>query len=483
MSRALDLAIVGAGPAGLAAAVEAAALDLRVLLLDEQDAPGGQIYRAVEATFAERANDAALLGGDYARGLELVTALRKSAVEYRPGSMLWHLGSDGAMVVSGREGTEVLEPAELLLSVGAMERAVPIPGWTLPGVMSAGAAQALLKSSGLVPDSDVYLAGNGPLLLLVAAQLVQAGAPVRAVLETTGFARYAQAARHLPAAIGHGYLRKGLAYQRALRAAGVPIVRGVRALRALGEDRLREIRYRRGRREHRARASWLLLHQGVVPNVQLTRALECEHAWDAAGRYWRPSVDSWGRLGSGSIAVAGDCGGIVGAAASELQGRLAALEIARRCGRLTRAQRDERAAPCRRSLRAHLRVRPFLDALYPPEITCPPDDTLVCRCEEVSAGEVREAVRIGCLGPNQVKSFTRCGMGPCQGRLCGLTVSEIIARTRGVEPSEVGYYRVRPPIKPVTLGELAGLDAAALEPRNGRAGALAGGTDADEARG
>jgi len=115
------------------------------------------------------------------------------------------------------------------------------------------------------------------------------------------------------------------------------------------------------------------------------------------------------------------------------------------------------AAPVRRAVASNLRIRPFLDALYRPKDAnrMPADEVLVCRCEEVTAGAIRGYVGIGCAGPNQTKSFGRCGMGPCQGRMCGLTVTEVIAQARGVPPAEVGYFRIRPPIKPITLAELA----------------------------
>ncbi|MEX2643250.1 MAG: (2Fe-2S)-binding protein, partial [Acetobacterales bacterium] len=130
-------------------------------------------------------------------------------------------------------------------------------------------------------------------------------------------------------------------------------------------------------------------------------------------------------------------------------------------GRLDAARRDSVAADWRTALRRELRLRPFLDALYRPAdgFRVPDDDVLACRCEEITAGEIRRMVRLGASGPNQLKAFTRAGMGPCQGRLCGLTVCETIAAERGVPPSEVGYYRLRPPIKPMTLGALAGMAA------------------------
>ena len=171
-------------------------------------------------------------------------------------------------------------------------------------------------------------------------------------------------------------------------------------------------------------------------------------------------VDDWGGSEVPGIALAGDGGGIVGAKAAAAQGRIAALGALYRLGLLTAGQRDAAAAGPLRVLRRELAPRPFLDRLYRPDPAYlrPADETLVCRCEEVTAGQIRGYAALGCLGPNQAKAFGRSGMGPCQGRVCGLLVSELIAEARGVTPVEVGYYRIRAPIKPVTLGELAALD-------------------------
>jgi bacterioferritin-associated ferredoxin len=155
--------------------------------------------------------------------------------------------------------------------------------------------------------------------------------------------------------------------------------------------------------------------------------------------------------------VVGDGGGIADAKAAAAQGEICALEILRRQGKVSENDFDYQVAILRKQLSRYLQNQPFLDALYRPSYAnrIPADDVLVCRCEEVTAGEIRQSVTLGCIGPNQIASFNRCGMGPCQGRFCGLTVTEIIARERGVAPDTTGYYRIRPPIKPITLGELA----------------------------
>lgn len=462
MTEQYDLVVVGAGPAGMAGAATAAECGLSVVVLDEQPEPGGQIYRAIARNAAVGGRRVDLLGPDYAKGVALARALAASGVSCRPNAEVWRVDPDGRVTFTQGGRARQVRGRRLLLAAGAMERPVPIPGWTLPGVMGAGGAQVLLKSAGLVPEGRVVLAGSGPLLLLVAQQLIDAGATVAAVLETIGFGDYLAAAARLPGALrAPEYLRKGLVMRRRIRAAEVPLVTGVSRLAAEGDTSMSRVSYRQGGRNRMIDADVLLLHEGVVPNVQITRQLGCAHRWVEPQRYWAPELDEWGNSSLDGVAVAGDAGGVAGAEAAAAAGRLAALEAACRLERITRTERDARARPWRRALRRHRAVRPLLDRLYrpKPERLAPPDDaTVVCRCEEVTAGMVREGVALGAIGPNQLKAYTRCGMGPCQGRMCGLTAAEIIADARGVSVPAVGYYRIRPPIKPVTLGELAAFD-------------------------
>jgi NADPH-dependent 2,4-dienoyl-CoA reductase/sulfur reductase-like enzyme len=348
----------------------------------------------------------------------------------------------------------------VIVATGAMERPVPVPGWTLPGVMTAGALQILLKSSGVLPEGRVVLAGCGPLLWLLGRQMVAAGRPPAAVVETVPPGRSVRLWRDLArAAPAAATVAKGLSMIRAVRAAKVPVFRGAHDIRIEGEGGAEAIIFTAGGRARRIPADVVALHQGVVPNQQITRAIGARHAWVPEQAAFWPVRDDWLSLDVDGFSVAGDGGGIGGAEAAALEGRLAALGAAHRLGRLDEAGRDRAARPVRRALRRETALRPFLDRLYtPPRETVRPADTVVvCRCEEVTAGAVREAVRLGAAGPNQAKSFLRCGMGPCQGRLCGLTVTSLVAAERGVSEEEAGYFRIRPPLKPVTLSELASL--------------------------
>jgi len=446
----VDFAVVGAGPAGMAAAVLAAELGLDTVLIDEQDAPGGQIYRAVE-----RAGDALPLGADYLAGSGLAAALRASAVRYRPGATVWHIDPDGTLSFVSAGASEAIRARRVLLATGALERPAPISGWTLPGVMTAGAAQVLLKTGDIVPAGRTVLAGQGPLLWLVAAQLIRAGAPPAALLETAPHRNYHAALRLLPRAAwpARRALLKGLALIREVKRAGIPIRREVAGLRALGRGRVEAVAWDGGE----IPADLLLLHEGVIPNVQISLALGLEHRWDEAQLCWRPTVDPWGATDLPAVAIAGDGGGIAGAEAAALTGRLAALDAAAFVDKLAPAERDRRAGTLRRALRRELAIRPLLDRLYrpAPAVLVPADDIVACRCEEVTVGQIRRAARLGAPGPNQAKAFTRCGMGPCQGRICGTIVSAVMADTLGKPIAEIGAYRPRAPYKPITLGVLA----------------------------
>ena len=442
----------------MSAAAQCAALGLKTLIIDEQPAPGGQIYRNVANADPALAR---VLGKEYAHGKSLVDALRASGCEYRSGTTLWYVTPELELGLSDANGASRVQARKLILATGAMERPFPVPGWTLPGVITAGAAQIMLKSSGAIPEGRIVIAGCGPLAWLVASQLLSAGATDLTFLDTTPAGREREAMGALPHALfgNGGDLFKGLSLIAHVKGSARAYVRGVAELRINGEGRAQSAEYTTASGGKSVAADWVLLHQGVVPNTQITQALRCAHAWDDAQLCWKPTLDSWGASSVDNIVVAGDGGGIAGARAAERSGRIAALGCAHGLGKIDAAQRDQLAAPLRRELAKHLAIRPLLDRLYRPadNFRIPADDTIVCRCEEVTAGELRRVVDMGSLGPNQGKYFTRCGMGPCQGRLCGLTVCETIAKHRNVPVAEVGYYRLRAPFKPVTLGEIAAM--------------------------
>jgi thioredoxin reductase len=456
----VDVAIVGAGPAGMAAATRCCEFGLDVTLYDEQPGAGGQIYRSITQSPLSQPE---VLGADYWQGAPLVRAFEKSGATHVPDATIWSATANDegvalgiAVGTPGRRLARVVQARAVILATGALERPFPIPGWTLPGVLGAGAAQILLKTAGVVPQGRTVLAGSGPLLWLLAWQYLRAGVPVDAMLDTTPRGRLGKALRHAADFARSPYFAKGRELVRDVRR-GIKVIEYVTALAIDGDRAAHTVRYAVDGREHAMPVDQVMLHQGVVPDVNLAQAAGCALAWNPAQACFAPVVDAWGGTAVAGLYVAGDGAGIAGALAAVPRGRLTALAVANALGRINHVARDSIARRDRDELAVAMRGRTFLDVLYRPAdaFVLPTGSTLVCRCEEVDAQTVIDLARRGCAGPNQMKAYVRCGMGPCQGRFCGLTVNALIAREQKRDPAEVGYYRLRFPVKPVTLEEMA----------------------------
>jgi thioredoxin reductase len=453
-----QLLVVGAGPAGIAAAQAAARAGVEVTVVDEQAQPGGQIYRNVDASPLPDIN---LLGKDYVFGQQLVQAFRDAHIDYFPGHAVWYLDQSREVGVVAAGVHRRLRAERIVIACGAQERPMPFPGWDLPGVMTAGAGQILLKSAAMLPAQSPVLAGSGPLLLLLAWQYLRAGVGIRALVDTTDPANRWSALSCLPRALAASdYLFKGMKLVASIKRARVPWYRQASQLCAEGDGRLQRLSFSSAGGKQQIDTPLLMLHQGIVPALHITEAAACETIWNPGQQCWQARVDSWGESSRPGIFIAGDGVGIGGARAASLSGQLAGLRVAEQLGLLDPGRLAQLARPLQNARARHLAIRPFLDAWYRPADDClsPVDNTLVCRCEEVRAAEIRAVAALGCSGPNQAKAFTRCGMGPCQGRFCGATVAHIMAQTGASGSDEIGRYSVRPPLKPITLGQLADSD-------------------------
>ncbi len=457
LASSYELVVIGGGPAGLAAAALAARAGVSTVLFDENPGVGGQIYRAITSTPVK---DRAILGEDYWDGATLADDAKASGALIVNGATVWSLDRQRIIGVSIGGKARMIEAGRVIIATGSQERPFPIPGWTLPGVMTAGGAQTALKAQGLVASGRTVLAGGGPLLWLLAAQTLRAGGKIDAILDTTPRRNWLQAMFHLPDFALSPYFGKGLALLKEVRAK-VAIHRAD-TIEAVGTDRVREVVFSGAGGTKRLPVDLLLLHQGVVPNVNLANAAGVAHVWNDRQLCFVPVLDNDFGSSMPGIAVAGDGAGIAGGTAAAERGRIAAIAA-------VRALKADAVVPdtqaIRQSLQREEMGRSFLDWLNRPaeSFRQPEGDTIVCRCEEVTAKQVRDTARMGCEGPNQMKAFLRCGMGPCQGRLCGLTVTELIAAERKATPDEVGYYRLRPPVKPITLAELASLPISEAE--------------------
>lgn len=431
-----DLLVVGAGPAGLSAAIEAARAGASVLLLDERDAPGGQYLKPLAAHRAARP-DAQHRHGD---ALRAEAAAAGVAIERN--ALVW--GAFAPDEIAALFGTRpvLLRPRQLLLATGAHERPVALPGWTLPGVMTTGAMQTLARAGRVSPAGTVLVAGNGPLNLQLACELVAGGVEVAAVLEA--------APRPGPAA-WRAALRLGLAapdlawdgtrYLLALRRAGVPVLWGSRVLECEGQGALERVRATTPQGERVFAAGALALHHGFVAETGLARALGAAQRVGPAGALETIS-DAEGRTDVPGVFAIGDGAAAGGARVALAMGRIAGRAAARALG-LAAPPRPEDQAALRRA-------RDFQAALWrifaAPPPAAPADDVLACRCEGVTAGTLRAAGGSAMAA----RRATRAGMGLCGGRLCASTLRDIL----GPAKAEAGFAAPRAPLRPVPIAAL-----------------------------
>lgn len=470
----VPLLVIGGGPAGMAAAIEAARAGLACTLIDEGQRLGGQIYR--QPPYGFRVRDARALGHDHARGEALRAELGAvgERVEVRPGtSVIGVWGRDVAWVSGEASGT--ISAERMVIATGAYDRPVPFPGWTLPGVMTAGGAQGLVKTMHVRPGRRAVVAGTGPLLLVVANQLHKVGVEVACVLE-------AGRPTWSPRSFGKvwretGLLRDAWDYWRGLRRAGIPLRFNHTVFEAHGEEKVEAVTVGPidgetwspiRERAERVEADLLVVGFGFVPNTELTELAGCRHEYvhDVGG--WVPVRTARMETTVPGVFAAGDGAGVAGALVAIEEGRIVGITAAEQAGFLKSADADRRRAPALERLRSLARVREVLDEvsrIRPGLSALATPETLACRCEEVCVSEVADALEAGARDLQAVKLFTRLGMGPCQGRNCGPSMALHVARALGCSPAETGHINPRPPVKPVTVGALARLNMKRPEPR------------------
>ena len=472
--RSADLVIVGGGPAALAAATEAAGAGLSsIVVIDENRALGGQYYRRLPGEF--RVAEPGALGREYAEGERLVgevMGFHSPRIEVLTDSAVWGiLPDEGILSLANAEQCWDLKARAMILATGAYDRPVAFPGWTLPGVVTAGAAQIMVKTYRVLPGRKVLVAGSGPLLLALTRQLLDGGAEVVAVVEARRMDPWWRYLRHAPDLWGNGgTLRDGWSYLRAMRSARVPYLTGHTIVRALGTDAVEAAVVARldghskpvPGSEKCFPVDAVCLGFGFLPSSELANACGCEMEYAPAWGCYVPQVDPWMESSVPDLFVVGDVAGIRGVEMAKQQGRLAALAVAGRLGTLSGRQLEKRSRPIRKRLARLQRFRQLVDELYAfdpalcANLVTP--DTIVCRCEEITAGAIYQAIAEGATDVYGVKMRSQAGMGPCQGRNCSPVVTQILARQLQKKQSDIEQFQLRPSVKPVPMGVLAACD-------------------------
>jgi hydrogen cyanide synthase HcnB len=450
----------------MAAAIEAARAGLRCLLIDEAPSLGGQIYRQLPRQF--KIGDPHSLGRDYQRGNRLRAEFGQMAhrIEVRSGTSVLDVLDGPQVICSSPDGGTAQFAADcLVVATGAYDRPLPFPGWTLPGVLTAGGAQALMKTMRVRPGERAVVSGTGPLLLVVANQLHHAGVRVEAVLEA---GRSAFTASMLPKAWRQpGLMADGARYWLGLRRAGIPVLYNHSVFEAHGDGQVESVTFGPidasdwrpiRERQRRVDADLLVAGFGFVPSTELCELAGCQTEYVESLGGWVPIRDATMMTTTPGVFAAGDGAGVAGALVAVEEGRIAGITAAERSGTITSAEaRRRRQLPLRR-LRAFAGIREALDAISymrPGLSELATDSTVVCRCEEVTRAQVQAAVDEGAENLQTVKLLTRLGMGACQGRNCAPSASALVCAATGRTPHYIGRINPRPPVKPVTLGVLA----------------------------
>lgn len=465
----VDVVVIGAGPAGGRAALKTSDAGLEVVLIDEATEAGGQVWRALPAALQTRPHDKS---PDQIRGDSLRAAIADSDVDWRAGRRVWSVlpeTSGFRIDVVGPDGCETIRAKALVAATGTSERTVPFPGWTLPGVIGLAAATILLKAQHVLPGRRTVVGGAGPLLAAVAAGILKAGGEVAAVVDLNGAADWARAGRAILAR--PRLAMRGAGWIGRIIRAGVPIYRRHAVVAAGGQASLRSVTIAPvdrsgaplGKGDVRLDADALTIGNGLVPATEVSRLLRVDQRFDRALGGWVPMTDKAGRTSLENLYVTGDGAGVLGVDAAASGGEQTAEAVIDDLAR-TAATASALAPGFDRTKRfgyamAHLsRLRPAQVASIPPETT-------ICRCEDVTRQDIDAAIAAGADDINQLKHFTRCGMGPCQGRFCGDIVGELLALQRSrtsdegavdKERTAIGGWTARVPIRPVPFAQMVG---------------------------
>lgn len=459
-----DVVIVGAGPAGLSAARVAAASGLHVLVVDERGKAGGQFFKQPGAGFIV---DESAIDAQFAEGRQLYRSARAAGADFMMGTTAWGAFAPNAIAVASEGRSYMLKPRRLILATGAYERAVPIPGWTLPGVMTTGAAQTLLRAYQIAPGNRVVIAGNGPLNFQVAHELVRAGVEVVAIAETAA-PPYAAAPGAIlsMAATAPKLLLTGVGHVVGLRMRGVRIHYRHALVRVDGQTRAQRATLAAIDSAGNAVAGTqktyevdaVCVNHGFLPQSELARSLGSAFRFDAPNASFSAERGEDGRTSVDGVFIIGDAGGMRGARVAIAQGAVAGAAAAAELGASVLPTQTE-LAQYRKELRQHGRFQDSLWQLFggPALITqLAGADTLICRCEEVDRASVENGLGRHAASFGMLKRATRVGMGRCQGRYCATSCAQFMAARFGAAPQAGEFFAPRGPFRPMPISILAG---------------------------
>lgn len=456
-----DVLVLGAGPAGINAAVTAANLGLSVVLVDQNPAAGGQVYRPMPFQFTHTKE----LSGAEVIGAEQREKLKESTVLTYFEHTVWNVTRGLRVDAVGPDGPRHWVCQALIVATGTTERVVPFPGWELPGVIGLAAATIMLKSQKMLPGKTTLVAGCGPLLIAVAAGIVEGGGHVAAVVDAASKQEWVKSTPDLMSC--PDLLWQGAKWIAKIKHAGTSMLSASAIERVEQSNNQLSVSVRPVDSQRRlianARSQTIVVDavvvgNGLVPSTDITRTLRAEHEYVNAFGGWIAKNDQLARSSVEGLYLAGDTCGVSGAAAALCHGEIAGLTVAYDLGKLDLQAYKILVEPVRKDFykaQKFGRAMGRLMAMPPQQVESVSAETIVCRCEDVTRREIEEAIDEGAREVNQLKAWTRCGMGPCQGRTCGDIVASILALKVGSREA-AGYFTGRGPLRPVSLEQITG---------------------------
>ncbi len=441
-----DVLIIGGGAGGLSAAIAAASAGASVVVLDERQVAGGQYYKqAAKGTILDQQQ------GDGAR---LVSEAKAAGAQLISGVELWG-AFDDLQFFGHRHGAPMIAtPNTAIVATGAYERPVTVPGWTLPGVMTTGAAQTLWRSYQTLPGKRVAVCGSGPLNVQVALELAKGGAEIVYLAERAPPATAKPLTALAMAAADPKLTAQGLGMLAGLRQHGIKVQNGAELITVVKEEVGLAATFRRcSGREETVHIDALCMNAGFEPQNEILRLLGAQMHYDKAMGHLRCQKSERMETSVSGLYAIGDCTGLGGAPAARIEGEIAGAWAAAAAGH----GNGEGLAAKLHTLSKHRTFQSKLWKLYDiaPQDTAPlPDETIICRCEELTLGDVRDGLSTEPGHVGTLKRATRVGMGRCQGRYCGPIAARMVSETTGKPIEDLSFFAPRVPIKPVAISAI-----------------------------
>ena len=458
----VDLVVLGAGPAGVAAANVASKEGAEVVIIDENSSAGGQIYRAPPNEFQPQNS---FKSDEFREGEKQRNILENSDLTALFKHRVWSVSSDLVVSTVGPNGLSSWHARSLIIANGALERIIPFPGWTIPGVIGLAASTILLKSQYVLPGQSTVVAGCGPLLIAVANGIIKSGGKVSAIIDLNSKSDWIKAFPRLLSRPDQ--LFKGMSWFANIMKAGIKLYGGHAVTNTKQVDNVLRISIAPinsagsildSKNQKIVEGDCLAIGHGLFPSTEITRLLKAKHIYDPLKGGWVPLIDDDFRSSIPGVYIAGDATGITGAFSAVQKGRIAGMAAVRD---LNVMSSQKYKAKIKSELiilkknenfgKAAVRLMKFRPEL----IQTITSETIVCRCEDVFRSEIDEAIESGARDMNQLKAWTRCGMGPCQGRTCSEAIEAILASKVGSREL-AGQWTGRTPLRPVPIEQIIG---------------------------